>query len=96
MMKSEQKKLIVFAAVFGITMALSAQSSILTTGAQDVADTIRGIARIASSVIGGAIGLFAVGRSGWKFMHGEPDSTTSLLTGIVAVVLGQVAGMFLR
>jgi hypothetical protein len=45
----------------------------------------------ASQLVGGVIGLVAIGRAAYKFAHGEHDSTTSLISGIVAVVLGQIA-----
>ena len=81
------KKIIVFVSLFFIVLILSAQQVDLSGAASQV----RNIASTAAGLIGGIVGLVGIGRAAYKFSTGDTDAITSLLTGIIGMVLGQIA-----
>lgn len=83
------KKIILFAAfsLFVAGSALYSQSLNLTPAASSVKSALNSTA----GIIGGLVGLLGIGRAAIKFSQGEHDAVMSLLSGMIAVVLGQVA-----
>lgn len=81
------KKAIVFSSFFMLAIYLSAQQVDLSAAASQV----KNIAATAAGVIGGIVGLIGIGRAAYKFASGDTDAVTALLTGIVGLVLGQIA-----
>lgn len=64
----------------------------------DLSNAISNVQTIAgqvAAVLGGLIGLLGIGRAAYKFAHGDGDAITSLIVGIVAYALGQVASAML-
>lgn len=86
-MKQHILRIGLFSIVFFVAFCCFGQNIDLAPAKETIANTGKMIAQL----VGGIIGLVAIGRSAYKFAHGEHDSTTSLITGIVAVVLGQIA-----
>lgn len=78
------------------SLPLAAQQT-LESGMNEVASRVRNIGSIACGIIGALIGLIALARAAWKFSQGEPGAVMSLLEGIIAIALAQVAaGFFAR
>lgn len=86
---TKMKKMIFFT-TFSLLMigsSLYSQSLNLTPAASSVKSALNSTA----GIIGGLVGLLGIGRAAIKFSQGEHDAVMSLLSGMIAVVLGQVA-----
>lgn len=86
-----KKKLAVFFLVLGFLIyKLYGQVSLDSAASQ-----VRSIASSAAGLVAGLVGLIGIGRAAYKFANGERDAIGSLIGGIVALVLGQIAATLL-
>lgn len=86
------KKLITFFLFLGVIAYKYSYGQISLDSA---AGQVRSIGASAAGVVAGLVGLIGIGRAAYKFANGERDAIGSLIGGIVALVLGQIAATLL-
>jgi len=87
-----KKKLITFLLFLGFILYKYSYGQVNLDSA---ASQVRSIGASAAGVVAGLVGLIGIGRAAYKFANGERDAIGSLIGGIVALVLGQIAATFL-